>query len=72
MTMVRITEIKALAHYKLWFRFGDGATGEVDLSDLAGQGVSRREISRFYGIVINGTRPRMGRVASGGTGCFVG
>jgi Protein of unknown function (DUF2442) len=32
-------EVKALADYRIWLRYDDGAEGEVDLSDLAGHGV---------------------------------
>ena len=32
-------EVKALPNYRLWLRYADGVTGEVDLSHLAGQGV---------------------------------
>ncbi|MFL6259877.1 MAG: DUF2442 domain-containing protein [Thermoanaerobaculia bacterium] len=32
-------EIKALPNYRLWLRYADGVTGEVDLSHLAGDGV---------------------------------
>lgn len=32
-------EVKALANYRLWLRYDDGAEGDIDLSDLAGRGV---------------------------------
>jgi hypothetical protein len=35
----RPVEVKPLGKYRLWLRYDDGTTGEVDLSDLAGQGV---------------------------------
>ena len=35
----RPVEARALGQYRLWLRYDDGAEGEVDLSDLAGQGV---------------------------------
>lgn len=38
-TTPRLTEIKPLADYRLWLRFADGVEGEVDLSNLADQGV---------------------------------
>ena len=37
--MFRVIEAKPLAGYRLWLRFADGVTGEVDLSDMAGRGV---------------------------------
>jgi hypothetical protein len=37
--MSRIVEVRPLAGYRIWLRFSDGAQGEVDLSDLPGQGV---------------------------------
>ena len=32
-------EVRALPDYKLWLRFDDGVTGEVDLSGYVGKGV---------------------------------
>lgn len=29
--MIRVTEARALADYRLWIRFSDGCEGEVDL-----------------------------------------
>lgn len=37
--MIRPTEVKARAGYRIWLRYSDGSEGEVDLSDLAGKGV---------------------------------
>lgn len=37
-----IIEAKPLPDYRLWLRFSDGLTGEVDLSHLAGRGVFER------------------------------
>lgn len=39
--LVRPTEVKALNHYKIWLRYSDGVSGEVDLSYLAGKGIFR-------------------------------
>ena len=32
-------DVRALSNYRIWLRYDDGIEGEVDLSDLAGQGV---------------------------------
>ncbi|MFH1319746.1 MAG: DUF2442 domain-containing protein [Bacteroidota bacterium] len=32
-------EVKALADYKIWVKFEDGTSGEVDLSNEAGKGI---------------------------------
>jgi hypothetical protein len=37
--MFKVVEVKPLKDFRLWLRFCDGVTGEVDLSDLAGEGV---------------------------------
>lgn len=37
--MERIVAARALANYRLWLRFTDGAEGEVDLAHLVGRGV---------------------------------
>lgn len=37
--MVRPILVRALPNYRIYLEFSDGAKGEVDLSDLAGQGV---------------------------------
>ena len=37
--MIRPTEVKARAGYRIWLRYSDGSEGEVDLSDLAGKGI---------------------------------
>ncbi len=37
---VRPIEVRALAPYRIWLRYDDGIEGEVDLSDLAGDGCS--------------------------------
>jgi hypothetical protein len=35
----KVAEAKPLPGYRLWLKFTDGVTGEVDLSDMAGHGV---------------------------------
>ena len=37
--MIRPTEVEPRAGFCIWLRYSDGATGEVDLSHLAGRGV---------------------------------
>ncbi len=37
--MIRPVLIKAMPDYHVFIRFSDGVEGQVDLSDLAGQGV---------------------------------
>jgi hypothetical protein len=37
--MFKIVEVRPLPQFRLWLKFADGVTGEVDLSGLAGQGV---------------------------------
>lgn len=37
--MIRPVLVRALPNYRLHLEFSDGAKGDVDLSDLAGQGV---------------------------------
>jgi len=39
MFVPKIVEAQALDHYTIRLKFADGATGEVDLSHLAGKGV---------------------------------
>ena len=39
MQKLTILEVKPLKNYKLWLKFSDRVSGEVDLSHLAGKGV---------------------------------
>jgi hypothetical protein len=41
-TMNRIIKVEPKAIYRVWIQFEDGASGEVDLSDLVGKGVFER------------------------------
>ena len=34
--------------YRIWLRYSDGASGEVDLSDMAGRGVFRVWLDRVF------------------------
>ena len=40
--LFRIVEVEARSKYRLWVRFEDDVEGEVDLSELVGQGVFKR------------------------------
>ena len=37
--LIRPTAVEPREGYRIWLRYSDGVTGEVDLSDLAGHGV---------------------------------
>jgi hypothetical protein len=37
--MIRPTSVTALLNYRIYLEFSDGAKGEVDLTDLVGNGV---------------------------------
>ena len=37
--MLKPIAVEAREDYRIWVRFNDGASGEVDLSDMAGKGV---------------------------------
>ena len=37
--MIRPVEVEPRDGFRIWLRYSDGAAGEVDLSDVAGQGV---------------------------------
>ena len=37
--MIRPIEVEPRDAFRIWLRYSDGATGEVDLSDIAGRGV---------------------------------
>jgi hypothetical protein len=39
MSAPKILEARPLADYKIWLKFADDTTGEVDLSHLVGKGV---------------------------------
>ena len=39
MSTPKILEARPLDGYKIWLKFDDGTTGEVDLSNIAGKGV---------------------------------
>ena len=37
--MIRPIEVEARERYRIWLRYSDGSSGEIDLSHLAGLGV---------------------------------
>lgn len=37
--LIRPTLVRALSNFRIYLEFSDGAKGEVDLSDIAGNGV---------------------------------
>ena len=37
--MIHPTEVQPRGRYRIWLRYSDGVSGEVDLSDMAGTGV---------------------------------
>lgn len=38
----KIIEVKAIAPYKLWLRYANGETGEVDLAKWSGKGILKK------------------------------
>ena len=46
--MVRPIEVKARDGYRIWLRYSDGVSGEIDLSDLVGRGVFRAWNERTF------------------------
>lgn len=50
--MNRVMQVESRVGYRIWLRYADGASGEVDLSDMAGKGVFRswRDPGFFAGV----------------------
>ena len=46
--MIRVMEVEPRDGYRIWLRYSDGASGEVDLSDLVGKGVFRAWEDRAF------------------------
>ena len=46
--MVRAIEVKPRDGYRIWLLYSDGVSGEIDLSDLVGQGVFRAWNERAF------------------------
>ena len=50
--MIRPTEVKPLQDHKIWLRYEDGSSGEVDLSHHVGRGVFQAwDIPGFFATV---------------------
>ncbi len=54
--MIAAVEVAPRAGYRIWLRYSDGVSGEVDLSDLAGRGVFGAWLDRtfFDGVHVSG------------------
>jgi len=54
--MIRVTDVEPRDGYRIWLRYSDGASGEVDLSDMAGRGVFHVWLDRtfFEGVHVSG------------------
>lgn len=37
--LIRPTQVESREGFRIWLRYSDGISGEIDLSDLSGQGV---------------------------------
>ena len=46
--MITAVEVAPRAGYRIWLRYSDGVSGEVDLFDLAGRGVFRAWLDRSF------------------------
>ena len=46
--MITAVEVAPRAGYRIWLRYSDGVSGEVDLSDLAGRGIFRGWLDRSF------------------------
>ena len=46
--MIEAKQVEPRDGYRIWLRYSDGASGEVDLSDMAGRGVFKVWCDRTY------------------------
>ena len=46
--MIEAVDVAPRDGYRIWLRHSDGAAGEVDLSNMAGQGVFRAWLDRAF------------------------
>ncbi|MCW5906697.1 MAG: DUF2442 domain-containing protein [Chitinophagales bacterium] len=51
----KVSEVKPLPGYKIWVKYADGKSGEVDLSDMKGKGVFKfwDDADNFYKVHID-------------------
>jgi len=58
MLTLKILEARPLDGYKIWLKFNDGTSGEVDLSHLSGKGVFAfwKDYSNFKKVMIENGR----------------
>ena len=71
--MLRPVEVKPLSGYRVWIKYDDGECGEIDLSDVAGQGVFKawNEPGFFEKVHITSTDPSPGTTTSNSARCAV-
>ena len=48
MDMIEAVQVEPRAGYRIWLRYSDGASGEVDLSAIAGRGVFEVWLDRAF------------------------
>ena len=48
MDMIEAVQVAPRAGYRIWLRYADGASGEVDLSAIAGRGVFEVWLDRAF------------------------
>lgn len=46
--LIRPTKVEAREEFRIWLRYSDGASGDIDLSDLAGKGVVKAWDDRAF------------------------
>lgn len=46
--MIEAVDVEPRTGYRIWIRYSDGASGEVDLSDMAGRGVFKVWLDRVF------------------------
>ena len=54
--MIDAVNVEPRDGYRIWLRYSDGVSGEVDLSDMAGRGVFKVWLDRtfFEGVHVSG------------------
>ena len=46
--MITAVEVEPRSGYRIWLRYSDGVSGEVDLSDMVGRGVFKVWLDRTF------------------------